>query len=203
MTGRPRHWADLIDTDAATAFRLMSSAITPDEVAALTGLSTIDPTYDLAWSRSAGLPLRRRAMLADLVTYMPEDVLTKVDRAAMSVSLETRAPLLDHRVMEFALRLPAGPIQGKRILKQLAFKHCPRRLLDRPKQGFGVPLDDWFRGPLRLLAEDVLPTCLDKVGIHNSTFAGRMLSEHVAGRADHGQRLWTLLMLGLWGAKRS
>ncbi|MEL6207447.1 MAG: asparagine synthase (glutamine-hydrolyzing) [Pseudomonadota bacterium] len=144
-----------------------------------------------------------RMMQLDMLTYMPGDILTKVDRAAMAVSLETRAPLLDHKVAEFAWTLPMsmklGPLGQKHILRRLLYTLVPQRLVDRPKMGFEVPIGLWLRGPLR----DWAAALLDPARLHTAdTFrpeaVTRMWQEHLAGRYNHGLGLWHVLMLEAW-----
>jgi asparagine synthase (glutamine-hydrolysing) len=134
---------------------------------------------------------------------LPEDCLTKVDRMSMAHSIESRVPVLDHEVVEFAASLPASlRIQGdrrKHLLKQLAFRLVPREILDRPKQGFGVPIGLWFRGSLREVFGDILgaPETRQR-GYFNYSFVDRVLDEHLSGKRDHSLRLWQLLVFELW-----
>ena len=138
-------------------------------------------------------------MLADLLSYLPEAVLTKVDRAAMRVSLETRAPLLDHRLLEFALQLPSQYVRRKKLLKKLVYRRVPQALVDRPKQGFGVPLGKWFCNELRDLLMDALTARrMSAVGIQDYRVVERMLASHMSGAFNEQYRLWALLVLSLW-----
>ncbi len=159
--------------------------------------------FDRAWSSLDGHTPRRRAMVADLLTYLPEAILVKVDRAAMATSLETRAPILDHRVLEFALRLPTPLLRRKRVLRELVYRRVPRALVDRPKMGFGVPLSRWFRSQLREPLMDVLtPARISAIGLHDYGVVKRLLDEHLSGAADNSSGLWALLVLAMWDADR-
>jgi asparagine synthase (glutamine-hydrolysing) len=139
---------------------------------------------------------------ADVNLYLPDDLLVKMDRATMANSLEARSPFLDHVVMEFVASLPAAFKQGwgqkKRILKTMLRGRVPDRLLDRQKMGFTVPLAKWFRTDLRETARDVLLSSrASQRGYFGCKEIARLLDEHMAG-ADHGGKLWNLLMLELW-----
>jgi asparagine synthase (glutamine-hydrolysing) len=139
----------------------------------------------------------------DLVTYLPDDILTKVDRASMASSLEARVPILDHRVAEFAARLPEAmrpvPPEGKRILRKVLYRHVPRELVERPKMGFGVPLAHWLRHELRDWAGDLLaPAALRRQGLLDASQVEFWWSEHQSGRADRAYYLWDALMLQAW-----
>lgn len=144
-----------------------------------------------------------RTLNVDVVTYLPDDLLVKVDIATMAHGLEGRSPLLDHHVMEYAARLPARfKVRGgekKWLLRQLARKRLPPSLVNLPKKGFGVPIDHWFRGELQGFARDVLlgSTAAGR-GYYQMPFVRRMLDEHAAGVFEWHAQLWTLLMLELW-----
>jgi asparagine synthase (glutamine-hydrolysing) len=161
-----------------------------------------------AASRALGAVARDLApaewmMATDALTYLPGDILVKVDRAAMSASLETRAPLLDRRVVELAWRLPlsaridAGT--GKRILRDILDRYVPRRVIERPKQGFAIPLDRWLRGPLRAWAMDLIaPAAVRETGVLDAEVVGRLWDVHQTGWDNAGWKLWTFLMLQSW-----
>ena len=167
------------------------------------GAGTPTPAGEHAlWSRP-GRHLADNMMLADARGYLPDDILVKVDRATMAVSLEARAPLLDHRVAEFAFQLPvAQKIRGrvgKWLLRQILYRHVPPALIDRPKMGFGVPIDAWLRGPLREWANELLaPARLEEEGYLQVAPVRQAWQEHQSGRRNHQHFLWNMLMFEAW-----
>jgi asparagine synthase (glutamine-hydrolysing) len=173
-----------------------------------------------AASGQAGDPVERRARLLerapgdslarllyyDTATYLPLDILTKVDRMTMACSLEARPPLLDHHLVEAVFAMPSAlKLEGaaqKRVMKRAVSDLVPRPILAREKQGFGVPIRKWFRGPLREALADVLTDGRSRArGWLQPTAVRALLDEHLSGRRDQSVRLWSLLMLELWSRR--
>ena len=147
-----------------------------------------------------------RMMYIDLVTYLPEDILTKLDRASMAVSLEAREPFLDYRLVEFTLQLPLDfkihRGQAKRLLRSILTHYVPPRLFERPKMGFGLPFGQWLRGPLRPGAEELLDTTkLREQGVFNPTPIRQAWTEHLHGKRNRAAQLWGILMFQAWQQK--
>ena len=164
------------------------------------------PEPETAFTSSSQIALPSfldRMMYLDSVTYLPDDILAKVDRASMAVALEVRCPILDYRVYEFAWRLPMEMKikngEGKRILKDLLYRRVPRELVDRPKQGFAVPAGEWIRGPLREWAEDLLSAAsLRRSGLIDVDVVRGKWKRHLSGAEDAASQLWIALMFQSW-----
>jgi asparagine synthase (glutamine-hydrolysing) len=197
--GRPAHaryaqWFGLFEGMQ----HLFGDVLRPAEPAA-------DPLHHLAaaFERHADLHPVDRCMAADVALYLPDDLLVKVDIATMAHGLEARSPLLDHRLMEFAARLPVSLKlrggRGKYVFKRAVTGIVPEEVLRRPKTGFGVPLDSWFREDLKEFVHDVLSDRRTAArGYFRPGAVRSMLDEHMSGRRAHGHRLWALLMLEYW-----
>jgi asparagine synthase (glutamine-hydrolysing) len=142
----------------------------------------------------------------DIKTYLVDNILTKVDRMSMAASLEARVPLLDHRIVEFALNLPAHMKLQRRktkiILRKAMKEVLPQSVLTKPKQGFSIPLKHWLRGPLRPLMTDLLSTsAIRERGYFEPQTISRWVDEHLQARANHSHRLWALMLFELWQQK--
>ncbi|MBU9465409.1 asparagine synthase (glutamine-hydrolyzing) [Burkholderia multivorans] len=183
-------------------YRLLMSSVHHPERIALAGHEPPTP-LDTVSAWPAHLSFAEQAMAIDTLTYLPTDILTKVDRAAMAVSLETRMPFLDHHVVEFAWRLPASlrlpEGQSKALLRRLLDRYVPTELIDRPKQGFCAPIDHWLRGALRDWADALLqPSRLRDEGFFDAAAVERLWRQHQTGRMNWQHQLWTVLMFQAW-----
>jgi asparagine synthase (glutamine-hydrolysing) len=181
------------------------SLLTADVVAGLGRPPRLDPENRLAhhFERFAALPWPSQMMRFDAETYLPEDVLTKVDRMSMAHSIESRVPLLDNKVISFASALPSAlkikDGRRKHVLKEVAATLLPSEILNRRKQGFGVPLGSWFRGGLReLFVDTLLSSASLERGYFQPVFLRRIVNEHLAGKRDHTLRLWQLVVFERW-----
>jgi asparagine synthase (glutamine-hydrolysing) len=190
----------VLDADTETIYRTMLSYCEPSDV--VLGASGNNEANGSLFDTRSRSPVER-AMCLDTNTYLPDDILTKVDRATMAVSLEARVPLLDHRVYELAWRLPLslrvrGSI-GKWILRRILHRYVPPDLVERPKMGFAIPIARWLRDPLRPWAEELLAEHrLRREGFLDPTPVRRWWTEHVEGRANWEHQLWGVLMFESW-----
>jgi asparagine synthase (glutamine-hydrolysing) len=208
----PRRWfrraADVLRQEDADGYRRFVTYWADGDAERMTGRrSSSYETYDDVTRRLSSLTPQLRLPVLDLVTYLPEDILTKVDRASMAVGLEARPPLLDHRLVEFAVRLPLDLKwrmgTSKWLLRRMLYKRVPRELLERPKMGFGVPLADWFRGPLRAAFEERLAgDGLAALGLDPSP-ARLLWSDFKARKSNRTDLLWSLHALLSWSEHSS
>jgi asparagine synthase (glutamine-hydrolysing) len=162
-----------------------------------------DQVYQAAWDRAQAHDSVDRVMYGDLTTYLPDELLVKMDTMTMAHSIEARSPLLDTFLAEFSARIPSAlktkNFQTKYLLKKLAERYVPREVLYRPKKGFNMPMSDWIRGELNgAVKEALLSDRFASRGYFNRFAVGRWIDEHERGIRDHGQKLWSLLMLELW-----
>jgi asparagine synthase (glutamine-hydrolysing) len=204
QVGNKAHkFADILAADSQEAIyhKLLSHWKSPGDIV----VDSYEPPTILTKGSSLdkGIKFEHQMMYFDTISYLPEDILVKVDRAAMGVSLETRVPFLDHRVVEFAWHLPLGLKirngEGKWILRQVLYKHVPKELVERPKTGFGVPLDSWLRGPLREWAETLLEKDrLKREGFFNPEPIRMKWTEHLSGQRNWQYHLWDILMFQAW-----
>lgn len=204
--------AEILDASGGHDFylKLISLSSNPDSVLLRGGEKSVPMIDPECWPEFDDL--FSWMMYHDASAYMPDDILVKVDRAAMGVSLETRVPLLDHRVVEFAQSLPLAMKvkdgKGKHILKKVLYRHVPRELIDRPKMGFAVPVGEWLRGPLREWAEDLLDEGrIRRDGFFRPELIRAKWNQHQAGTNNWDSFLWTVLMfqgwLDAWGRNRA
>lgn len=156
------------------------------------------------FSIKASIPnFKERMMFFDLVTYLPDDILTKVDRASMAVSLEARVPILDYRVVEFSKKLSLNfkirNSETKWLLRNILYKYVPKELFELPKSGFGIPVGDWLRKELKDWVEDLLNEReIKKEGILNPVLIRKIWKEHLTGKGDWQYLLWDVLMFQAW-----
>jgi asparagine synthase (glutamine-hydrolysing) len=186
--------------DAAAALNIVGTD--QDLVIGATGSLRIQGMPELA----TALPdLASRMQAEDMINYLPDDILTKVDRCSMAVSLETRVPLLDHRVVEFVWSLPRAVRRGrapKALLRSVLARYLPLEMVDRPKRGFSVPLDQWLSGPLRGWAEELLsPAKLANEALLDASAVQTMWQRHLSKREQNGTALWNILMLRAWSER--
>lgn len=198
--------AGLFGAGGESGYRSLVSAWNAPEAIVRHAVEPKGPIFDLDLARTLPDPLDRMQYL-DTLTYLPDDILTKIDRASMAVALEVRVPILDHRIVEFAWRLPTRfkmrRGKGKWLLRQVLYRHVPRELVERPKTGFAVPIGSWLRGSLRAWAEELLSEeRLSAGGLLNPAPIRARWQEHLEGRRNWHASLWNVLMFQAWREAR-
>ncbi|OPX36340.1 MAG: asparagine synthase (glutamine-hydrolyzing), partial [Desulfobacteraceae bacterium 4484_190.1] len=184
--------------DMLEAYRSTICVWSEKELRMLVGQELLETRFEETFRETQDLSPQERFMMIDMGTYLPDDLLTKVDRASMSASLEVRVPLLDHRVVEYTSQMPETlkwrKGKSKYLLRRILAHFVPEGLFERPKMGFGVPINKWLREDLRPLLLDCLsPERLRKEGLLDHRLVEQKIGEHLSGRADHQHRLWSLL----------
>ncbi|UCF71829.1 MAG: asparagine synthase (glutamine-hydrolyzing), partial [Deltaproteobacteria bacterium] len=203
----PDKWQKLLslmgNTEMQELYRMTICLWSEEELVRLTGQTLSKGIYEEVFRETEGWPLLSRLMRVDQRTYLPDAMLTKADRASMAVSLELRVPLLDQRILEYSSALPENLKyrngMGKYLLKKLLAHYLPSELFERPKMGFGVPIDRWFRTDMKPLLLDYLsPERLKEERMFDQSFVENKVKEHLSGKANHQYRLWAILMWEMW-----
>jgi asparagine synthase (glutamine-hydrolysing) len=203
----PDKWQKLIGlmrrTKISELYRMTICLWSENELADLIGERLPASRYEETFRETEGWSLLSRLMRVDQSTYLPDAMMTKADRAGMAVGLEVRAPLLNDRIIEYSASLPEALKyrngRGKYLLRKLLARYVPTELFERPKMGFGVPIDQWFRNELRTLLLDYLsPEHLKREGLFDHAVVEEKIKEHLSGRANQQYRLWSLLMWEMW-----
>jgi asparagine synthase (glutamine-hydrolysing) len=198
--------ADLLtETDPESAYRILLTQWKNPESIVLGADPYVDAPVD-PWLRQTCQEFIERMMYLDTIRYLPDDILVKMDRASMSESLEARVPLLDHRLIEFAWRIPHSlrirEGKGKWLLRQVLYRYVPKRLIERPKMGFAIPIGAWLRGPLRPWADELLSeNRLRGEGFFDPRPIRSKWAEHLAGTHNWQCCLWNILMFQAWLAE--
>lgn len=198
---KTKKFADILPLDAAGIYlRLVSQY--PDPTGLTPGFAEHPLPFGADRDLEGSASLLKQMQFRDTITYLPDDILQKVDRASMAVALEARPPLLDHRVVEFSWQLPdrfhIRNGETKWLLRRVLDRYVPRELIERPKMGFGVPLPDWLRGPLRDWAEDLLDERKLGAQFINVRQVRELWKEHLSGRRNWAYALWNVLMFESW-----